>query len=128
VFSGQVVTSASRWFTDEITTHSGQTHADSTQTEAESYYRLGAFGNVISSSSSASTSIKHNATDSIDLPPFARATTEVHALDSFQNLLFSLARFFQFTGLSSPNAHLWQCMLIAKQGVGQSVSPLSGTR
>lgn len=31
-------------------------------------------------------------------PPFPRATTEDHALDSFQNLLFSIARFREYTG------------------------------
>jgi len=30
--------------------------------------------------------------------PFLRATTEDHALDSFQNLLFSIARFHEYTG------------------------------
>lgn len=29
---------------------------------------------------------------------FARVTTEDHALDSFQNLLFSIARFHEYTG------------------------------
>jgi hypothetical protein len=30
--------------------------------------------------------------------PFIRATTEDHALDSFQNFLFSIARFHEYTG------------------------------
>lgn len=30
--------------------------------------------------------------------PFQRATTEDHALDSYQNLLFSIARFHEYTG------------------------------
>jgi hypothetical protein len=30
--------------------------------------------------------------------PFRRATTEDHALDSFQNFLFSIARFHEYTG------------------------------
>lgn len=31
-------------------------------------------------------------------PHFKRATTEDHALDSYQNFLFSIARFHEFTG------------------------------
>ncbi|KAF7975048.1 hypothetical protein HWV62_10539 [Athelia sp. TMB] len=60
----------------------GQTRAGSTTTEAESYLRL--------------------ATSSGLLPPSPsthfRATTEDHALDSYQNLLFSIARFHEVTG------------------------------
>ena len=30
--------------------------------------------------------------------PFGRATTENYAMDSYQNLLFSIARFWEYTG------------------------------
>ena len=60
----------------------GQTRRTSTTTEAESYLRL--------------------ALSSRLLPPnpnhSLRATTENYALDSYQNLLFSIARFHEFTG------------------------------
>lgn len=36
--------------------------------------------------------------DVFQSPKFARVTTEDHALDSFQNLLFSIARFHEYTG------------------------------
>ncbi|KAL4080180.1 hypothetical protein V8B97DRAFT_707335 [Scleroderma yunnanense] len=65
----------------------GQTRLLSTTTEAESYLRLALslnlFGNHYSDPSAPS--------------PFSRATTETYALDSFQNLLFSLARFREIT-------------------------------
>jgi hypothetical protein len=57
----------------------GQTRPESTTTEAESYHRL--------------------AIETKMLPPrFWRATSENYALDSFQNLLFSIARFHEMTG------------------------------
>ncbi|RDB24818.1 Uncharacterized protein C57A10.07 [Hypsizygus marmoreus] len=59
----------------------GQTRPTSTTTEAESYMRLAVVANVFQTST-----------------PFIRATTEDHALDSFQNLLFSIARFHEYTG------------------------------
>jgi hypothetical protein len=59
--------------------HSGQTHRTSTTTEAESYLRLALLAGHLPAS-------------------FVRATTEDHALDSFQNLLFSIARFHEYTG------------------------------
>ncbi|EKM80782.1 hypothetical protein AGABI1DRAFT_126823 [Agaricus bisporus var. burnettii JB137-S8] len=60
----------------------GQTRSNSIMTEAQSYLRL-------------ASSIDRSA-----LPPdnFDRLTTEDHALDSFQNLLFSIARFKEYTG------------------------------
>lgn len=60
----------------------GQTRPASTTTEAESYMRLALAADVFLSKST----------------PFARATTEDHALDSYQNLLFSIARFHEYTG------------------------------
>jgi hypothetical protein len=33
-----------------------------------------------------------------DSTPFSRATTETYALDSYQNILFSIARFHEVTG------------------------------
>ncbi|THH26675.1 hypothetical protein EUX98_g7517 [Antrodiella citrinella] len=60
----------------------GQTRQNSTTTEAESYLRLA------------------SQTGTFGAQPglFRRATTEDHALDSFQNLLFSIARFHEYTG------------------------------
>ncbi|GLB37315.1 hypothetical protein LshimejAT787_0403660 [Lyophyllum shimeji] len=60
----------------------GQTRSTSTTTEAESYMRLALAAEVFQTGSS----------------PFNRATTEDHALDSFQNFLFSIARFREYTG------------------------------
>ncbi|KAJ3862184.1 hypothetical protein EV359DRAFT_45681 [Lentinula novae-zelandiae] len=58
----------------------GQTRQLTTTTEAESYHRLAMQANL--------------------LPPgFMRATTENYALDSYQNLLFSIARFHEYTGV-----------------------------
>ncbi|KAF9020463.1 hypothetical protein BDZ89DRAFT_1072207 [Hymenopellis radicata] len=53
----------------------GQTRASSTMTEAESYLRLALNANLFANAAST---------------PFPRATTENYALDSFQNLLFSI--------------------------------------
>ena len=59
----------------------GQTRLSSTTTEAQSYLNLA------------------NSADVFRSPvPFLRVTTEDHALDSFQNLLFSIARFHEYTG------------------------------
>ncbi|KAG7449592.1 uncharacterized protein BT62DRAFT_962968 [Guyanagaster necrorhizus] len=60
----------------------GQTRTSSTTTEAESYLRLALNSNVFGGSSH----------------PYPRATTENYALDSFQNLLFSIARFHEYSG------------------------------
>ncbi|KAJ6593636.1 hypothetical protein B0H19DRAFT_1215610 [Mycena capillaripes] len=57
----------------------GRTQRTSTTTEGESYLRL-ALKSVFQSES------------------FSRATSEDFALDSFQNLLFSIARFHEYTG------------------------------
>ncbi|KAJ8521192.1 hypothetical protein ONZ45_g2079 [Pleurotus djamor] len=62
----------------------GQTRPGSTTTEGESYLRLALSANLFKMPSSQ--------------PHFPRATTEDFALDSFQNLLFSVARFHEFTG------------------------------
>ncbi|KAJ7232763.1 hypothetical protein B0H12DRAFT_1261093 [Mycena haematopus] len=58
----------------------GQTQRTSTTTEGESYLRLALSANLF-----------HSET-------FSRATSESFAMDSFQNLLFSIARFHEFTG------------------------------
>jgi hypothetical protein len=55
----------------------------STTSEAESYLRLALASNLLQRQ---------------DLAPFARATTEDYSLDSYQNLLFSIARFHEYTG------------------------------
>lgn len=68
---------------------SGQTRSQSTETEADSYLRLALASNLFQTSPSPQTQ---------DLTPFPRATTENYALDSFQNLLFSIARFHEYTG------------------------------
>ncbi|KAH9949011.1 hypothetical protein B0H21DRAFT_689161 [Amylocystis lapponica] len=66
----------------------GQTRRISTTTEAESYMRLALASGLISARSmSAATAA-----------PAIRATTENYALDSYQNLLFSVARFHEYTG------------------------------
>lgn len=60
----------------------GQTRPNSSTTEAESYMRLAlTLGSIPR-----------------DNPPWERATTENYALDSYQNLLFSIARFREYTG------------------------------
>ncbi|GAA5967958.1 hypothetical protein JCM3765_005559 [Sporobolomyces pararoseus] len=89
----------------------GQTRPDSTLTEALSYLRLSKFGNVFSqfiSTSSSSNSSSSSSTSSSSkgsggkggglIEEFDRVTTEDYAMDSFQNLLFSIARFKEFTG------------------------------
>ncbi|KAJ6602195.1 hypothetical protein B0H10DRAFT_2167366 [Mycena sp. CBHHK59/15] len=58
----------------------GQTQPTSTTTEGESYLRLALSANLFQSDT------------------FNRATSESYALDSFQNLLFSIARFREYTG------------------------------
>ncbi|KAG6920064.1 hypothetical protein DXG01_010132 [Tephrocybe rancida] len=59
-----------------------RTRPTSTTTEAESYMRLALAADVFHTKST----------------PFTRTTTEDHALDSYQNLLFSIARFHEYTG------------------------------
>lgn len=59
----------------------GQTKPLSSTTEAESYQRLAQAAKLLP-----------------DQLLFERSTTENYALDSFQNLLFSIARFHEFTG------------------------------
>jgi hypothetical protein len=71
---------------------SGQTRPTSLETEAASYLRLaheaGLFGPKYN--------YNHHHNNSIE--PFPRATSETFALDSFQNVLFSIARFHEVTG------------------------------
>uniref|UniRef100_A0A0W0FWN4 Xylanolytic transcriptional activator regulatory domain-containing protein n=1 Tax=Moniliophthora roreri TaxID=221103 RepID=A0A0W0FWN4_MONRR len=61
----------------------GQTRRASTTTEGESYLRLASQAKLFRTTSSNQ---------------IIRATTENYALDSFQNLLFSIARFQEVTG------------------------------
>ncbi|PFH52063.1 hypothetical protein AMATHDRAFT_74551 [Amanita thiersii Skay4041] len=63
----------------------GQTKKASTTTEAESYLRLALSSNIAS-------------TLAVPGDGHIRATTENYALDSYQNLLFSIARFYEYTG------------------------------
>ncbi|KAJ6558499.1 hypothetical protein DFH09DRAFT_1163008 [Mycena vulgaris] len=58
----------------------GQTQRTATTTEGESYLRLALNAGLFQSET------------------FTRATSENYALDSFQNLLFSIARFHEYTG------------------------------
>ncbi|KAG1870472.1 hypothetical protein C8R48DRAFT_760590 [Suillus tomentosus] len=66
----------------------GQTRLQSTTTEAESYMRLAISLGLFHPDSKQTTHAPH----------FPRATTETYALDSYQNFLFSLARFHEITG------------------------------
>jgi len=63
----------------------GQTKAVSTTTEAESYLHLAQAAGLVPVETEYSY-------------PHARVTTENYAMDSYQNLLFSIARFREFTG------------------------------
>jgi len=65
----------------------GQTRPTSTSTEAESYMRLALAADLIPNLSALGLRAR-------SVP---RATTEDHALDSFQNLLYSIARFHEYT-------------------------------
>lgn len=66
----------------------GQTRLQSTTTEAESYMRL-----------ATTLGLFHPDSERTSREPyFPRATTETYALDSYQNFLFSLARFHEITG------------------------------
>ncbi|EIN12102.1 hypothetical protein PUNSTDRAFT_99521 [Punctularia strigosozonata HHB-11173 SS5] len=68
----------------------GQTRPSSPMTEADSYLRLALASNVFH---------VHNPSDTDSAPPmFHRVATETFALDSLQNLQFSLARFHEVTG------------------------------
>ncbi|KAJ7718010.1 hypothetical protein DFH07DRAFT_337494 [Mycena maculata] len=83
IFFQHISTAAQLALEDELSLvvfSGGQTQPDSTTTEGESYLRLAINANLFQ-------------TDS-----FRRATSENYALDSFQNLLFSLIRFYEVTG------------------------------
>ncbi|KAJ7188545.1 hypothetical protein C8R46DRAFT_934481 [Mycena filopes] len=83
VFFQHIATAAQIALEDEhslVVFSGGQTQATSTTTEGESYLRL-----------ALSAGLFHSET-------FSRATSEDFALDSYQNLLFSIARFREFTG------------------------------
>ncbi|KAH9858594.1 hypothetical protein C2E23DRAFT_799272, partial [Lenzites betulinus] len=67
----------------------GQTRPASTTTEAESYMRLAHVSDLLPTTTPSSSSSS---------PATLRATTENYALDSYQNLLFSVARFHEYTG------------------------------
>ncbi|KAG0704738.1 hypothetical protein DFH29DRAFT_910719 [Suillus ampliporus] len=66
----------------------GQTRLQSTTTEAESYMRLATTLGLFHPDSEQTHHESY----------FPRATTETYALDSYQNFLFSLARFHEVTG------------------------------
>ncbi|PPQ77221.1 hypothetical protein CVT25_011067 [Psilocybe cyanescens] len=65
----------------------GQTKSISSTTEAESYLRLAQTAGILSKGFAQSLSSAE-----------MRTTTENYAMDSYQNLLFSIARFHEFTG------------------------------
>ena len=65
----------------------GHTRGISTISEGESYARLAIESNLF-----------HNG-----FLPFERATSEEYSLDSYQNLLFSIARFHEVTGTYPEN-------------------------
>ncbi|KAK4050823.1 hypothetical protein OIV83_003245 [Microbotryomycetes sp. JL201] len=67
----------------------GMTRAHTDLTEAISYFRLAKAGNVFS---------RFKPEDDQVNDDFDRVTTEDYALDSFENVLFSIARFKEFTG------------------------------
>lgn len=71
-------------------TRSGATRVQLTSplSEGASYHRLAAARGLLTSTGSTSR----------DLPLSSRATTEEFALDSYENLLFSMARFREVTG------------------------------
>jgi len=88
VFWEHIVTGAELALEDErslLVFSGGQTRPGSVYTEAQSYFRLALAAKVLPSAHS---------------PPrlFRRATTEDYALDSYQNLVFSIARFHEVTG------------------------------
>jgi len=77
----------------------------STTTEAESYMRLALLSDLLQTEKFVSEpprKVEHPGPPPsnypLRLPLFNRTTTENHALDSFQNLLFSIARFHEYTG------------------------------
>ncbi|KAJ7039160.1 hypothetical protein C8F04DRAFT_1033875 [Mycena alexandri] len=83
VFFKHISTAAQIALEDEralVVFSGGQTQPTSTTTEGESYLRLALSAGLFQSET------------------FSRATSENFALDSYQNLLFSIARFREFTG------------------------------
>jgi hypothetical protein len=71
----------------------------STTTEAESYMRLALLSDLLQTEKLVSEPPAHPGPNyPLRLPLFNRTTTENHALDSLQNLLFSIARFHEYTG------------------------------
>ncbi|KAM0790823.1 hypothetical protein ACM66B_004668 [Microbotryomycetes sp. NB124-2] len=67
----------------------GMTRAHTDLTEAVSYFRLAKAGNVFA---------RFKPEDEQTNDDFERVTTEDYALDSYENVLFSIARFKEFTG------------------------------
>ncbi|KAM0754283.1 hypothetical protein T439DRAFT_332632 [Meredithblackwellia eburnea MCA 4105] len=76
---------------------SGQTRHHAEWTEAMSYAHLAKAGNLYSQFASRDASSGGASTGLVG-EDFDRVTTENYALDSFENLLFSIARFKEFTG------------------------------
>ena len=98
IFSGFVSSSSPQLPAYTPSHSSGQTRPDSTLTEALSYLRLSKFGNVFTQfQQQQSTSDSSSSRSKGELKEFDRVTTEDYAMDSFQNVLFSIARFKEFT-------------------------------
>ncbi|KAI0644516.1 hypothetical protein C8Q79DRAFT_1011555 [Trametes meyenii] len=88
-FFKHIVTAADLAHQDEhslLVFSGGQTRPFSTTTEAESYMRLAQISDLLPTAPTGPASSA------------VRATTENHALDSYQNLVFSVARFHEYTG------------------------------
>ncbi|GAA5859454.1 hypothetical protein JCM1840_004623 [Sporobolomyces johnsonii] len=71
----------------------GQTKPDASLTEAQSYARLAKAGNIYAQFMTDQERTKGGGTGEFD-----RVTTEDFAMDSMENVLFSIARFKEFTG------------------------------
>jgi hypothetical protein len=82
----------------------GQTRERSTTTEGESYMRLASLSGMLDASpigplrAPQPPQPPQAPQTPMTLPLRNRTTTEPYALDSFQNLLFSIARFHEVTG------------------------------
>ncbi|KAH7912264.1 hypothetical protein BJ138DRAFT_808448 [Hygrophoropsis aurantiaca] len=77
----------------------GQTRSHSTTTEGESYLRLALTTDALQNSNTTVSRLSNSQDATTPSPTsFTRATTENYALDSYQNILFSIARFHEFTG------------------------------
>jgi hypothetical protein len=120
---------------------SGQTSDLSTFTEADSYLRLALLSDVFHPEAHTHPDASYGTTTTpytkehkalADASPssFSRVTTETFALDSYQNLLFSVARFYQFTGMISlhPFSHSIKSLTQQLQAITPPKSQSSATK